>query len=326
LVRELIWEREALQTEHDEKLLAPIFEHQHANLSKEHHQTQSTRKKSTRKRSKAKLPRNLPPGWIEQLIEAMSTYEDSLLTAVVAATGCRPDELRQGVQLQLRANGEIEVEITGSKVSERTGGGQAWRRFTVNPTLTIGTQSARYIYDHLTGNRKQKPRRSFLRENGKPDPMRPVIVKTEGRGWQQRLARAAKSLGFEGVSPYSLRHEFATRYRSCMGNDDNLSAALGHRSSRMKRHYGSRRQGGGAHGISNIETSDPVRSTDSAMTRGQTTNEPQSGSPASTKPTSPEHTPLPTQTSCGTADEPPPDENLVDPPKGPRSRDQPGAG
>ena len=336
LVDELLEDRAILQAEVDEDL-APFFAQSHpdsvrASPNEEGRATADKRrpssghKKSTRKGSKAKSLRDLPSDWIGQLVEGMTTSEDSLLTATAAITGCRPEELRKGVALRLRDDGRIDAEILGSKVSDRTDGGQDWRLMAIDPTVSLGHLGARYLYDAFEGNSERTPRRSFLARPGKNAPKTQLVVTTQGRGWQQRMTRIAKQLGFTGVSPYTLRHDFATRIRSSTGNTDDLSAALGHRSARMKRHYGSRRKGGGAHGISQIETAEPIRQTGSAMAGTDNSmaanRNPPKGTEVSSAETSldkPMPPPAPT-------DEIEPDEDLLKPPDQPGSKNGPKIG
>jgi len=76
--------------------------------------------------SKRQALRGLPGDWREQLYQraAKGKYADAILVA--ALTGCRPEELRQGVHIRRVDNprsgmGEIRFEIDGAKVKAHQG-------------------------------------------------------------------------------------------------------------------------------------------------------------------------------------------------------------
>jgi len=78
--------------------------------------------------------------------------------------------------------------------------------------------------------------------------------------WRKRLTRAGERVGLRRLSPYSLRHQFASDQKQRGWNDDRLSQALGQASDRTRKHYGHSEQGRGrGGGLQSVSASVAVR-------------------------------------------------------------------
>lgn len=189
-----------------------------------------------RKTSKRKTLAGLPPDWREQVIGALKEA-DRVPAVVLALTGCRPAEFREGVLLE-REGGDLKVTIFGAKVSSLTGGGQERRVLTFDGADPL----ARCLLEHPGW------------QDGR------LAVGGDLGAWRKRFTRAAARLGFKKISPYSLRHQFAGDQKARGWNDDRLSQALGQASARTRKHYGHARQSrGGGGGLKAVAATRAVR-------------------------------------------------------------------
>lgn len=192
--------------------------------------------KKSRKTSKRRSLSRLPGDWRKQVIGALREG-DRLPAVVLALTGCRPSEFKEGVLFE-RDGPDLKATIFGAKVSELTGGGQAQRQLTFDASDPL----ARWLLDFPGWHGEQLGARGDL------------------SAWRKRLTRVAAGLGFQKISPYSLRHQFSGDQKARGWNDDRLSQALGHTSARMRQHYGHAEQGrGGGRGLKFVTATSPVR-------------------------------------------------------------------
>lgn len=178
----------------------------------------ATGKKKGKTSKRASLSR-LPEDWRERLIKALKP-DDVLPAVVLALTGCRPCEYKKGVTLE-RDGDDLKVTIHGGKQSAFTQGGQAVR------VLVFDGRDA--LANALIGLADKTGGMAWVQE--------------DLGAWRKRFTRAAAKLGFKGISPYSLRHQFSGDQKQRGWNDDRLSQALGHASARMKQNYGHANQG-----------------------------------------------------------------------------------
>ena len=207
-----------------------------------------TRKgKKPKKRSKRTSLSELPSDWAWQLVAEMPTEHDKLVTMVAIATGCRPQELRLGIGVTRLDGCRVRFWVRGAKVSDRTGGGQLWREQVVDVCEALGSLATEFL--------------ACL-----PGPDQTLLVDIQGGGWQKKLERRARRLGWPKVSAYSLRHQLASVLKDDNEVDGNvISQVLGHASDRSRRRYGmSRYGGGGGHGIESVEAAVEVRQHDDA--------------------------------------------------------------
>jgi len=209
--------------------------------------TRKGRRYSSRKISKRQSLNGLPDIWRSQLIRAMSTKEDQLALMVMSLTGARPEELRMGVQLVIETDQCLTFRIQGAKVSEVTGGGQAWRELTVDAWRVLDDdlvyELLAYIQEHQITTIQIDPKNAF----------------------QKRLQRIRYQLAqyhtaWKKVSAYSLRHQFAADLKANTTiHFDDISAAMGHTSDRTKQCYGHSSQKRGKGGITQITAAGPIK-------------------------------------------------------------------
>ncbi|MCK7546055.1 site-specific integrase [Marinobacter bryozoorum] len=211
-----------------------------AELDVKYKPNRSDNKKQRTKKSKRKSLKNLPDTW---RIELCKTICSELRLAAIISTlsGCRPAELAKGVKVCANDN-EIKITISGVKVSKITGGGQ--------PERILTLQNNNLLTDYLIGYLRTRKLNEII-----------VSVPNYNR-WYHEFKKAAKTLGWVNISPYSLRHQLSADLKSLGLNNEFLSRVLGHRSSRSKSQYGSFHQGRagkGGQSIIAVESTYPVR-------------------------------------------------------------------
>lgn len=182
-------------------------------------------KRSRKVKSKRGELKSLPENWKEQVIQAAlksPTYR--LVVYVLATIGCRPVELRHGVEISLgAAHAEILVR-KGAKVSEISG--QPWRMFKV-PVASLPDDV-----------------REYLQDGGE----RVVLSVFSTDALRAFLRELSARLGFRKVvTPYSFRHAVAEDLRSQGVAAHEIAAALGQVAAQTSSMYGRkvRHHGGG---------------------------------------------------------------------------------
>lgn len=172
--------------------------------------------------SKRKDLRGLPADWRERMVARLPNYRLAVL--VQAVTGCRPDELVNGVQLEIQ-NGYLVATIKGSKVTAKTG--QPWRR------LLWQVDSKSPLVRQLVAAVQAGPSMAKV-ENAKAYS---GAVRAAGvRQWPQRKTT---------VTPYCFRHAAASDMKASGIDKALISQALGHCSDVTKQYYGSYHQARG---------------------------------------------------------------------------------
>lgn len=171
----------------------------------------------------------LPADWMEQICNynENSKYRDAFYVA--ALTGCRPSELKKGIvaTYKLSSDGESELtfKIFGSKVTEHSG--QEWRTITYHNLERIGAFSK-----FLASVKAEGTKRIHIES--------PI-------NFTQEVRRIAKHLWPDHKSPvtaYCFRHQFSANLKNMKIGDD-TSKALGHRSTKTRRLYGTASQSRG---------------------------------------------------------------------------------
>lgn len=194
--------------------------------------------------AKRQLLGKLPPDWRERMLAASggSTYAAEL--AVLAATGCRPEELCKGVRIENRPEG-VSVLIEGAKVTEGTG--QPARRLVLDPGAS---EAARRL--------------SELAEGG---PVEIGHGRTPG-GLREAVRRVGRrALGRDDVTPYAFRHALSADLKAEGHAPEQIAAAMGHVSDRSQSHYGTYQQGGGSTGLRSATAARQVRTHDQGLER-----------------------------------------------------------
>ena len=175
--------------------------------------------------SKKKSLQTLPRNWVELVIAQAkrSKYFQAILIALVS--GCRPCELGKGATIIETADG-IEIDIIGAKVHDgpdyQSGQDNRWLKIKRSP-VTDMIERGQY---HLPGTVASY--RTTAANIG-------LVVTPEARN---------------RFTAYTMRHAFAAALKSAGVDPDDVSLALGHRSSKARRRYG---HGHGGKGIGPTE-------------------------------------------------------------------------
>lgn len=179
--------------------------------------------------SKRSSLKGLPDNWMDQICNhnKNSKYRDAF--HVAALTGCRPSELKKGVSVtyKLNASGESELtfKIIGSKVTTQSG--QEWRTITYHNIERMG-----YFSEFLESIKEAETKKINIDS--------PV-------NFTQEIRRIAKHLWSDHKKPitaYCFRHQFSANLKKLKIGDD-TSKALGHRSTKTRRLYGTASQARG---------------------------------------------------------------------------------
>jgi len=225
-IRRLLREREALLLAEQAVARSRVLDRIKTALSKLHMVRNMKRAellasgggKSKRAQSKRLDLHRLPEIWREQIIDCSNGRAYEEIFWVLAATGCRPEELLHGVTLNL-GHDHVHVRIAGAKVSNSSG--QIWRKFKVS-------------LDWL-------PVAMYERLEGRID----YVVRIASTGaLRSALARAARRVSLPRLCPYHFRHAAAEDMRESGWTADEIGGALGHCVGETSSYYGRRRRPG----------------------------------------------------------------------------------
>ncbi|EFI33167.1 integrase family protein [Desulfonatronospira thiodismutans ASO3-1] len=229
-----LYREEALRLGEDLKKLSPDYEKQHR-LNPPAPGNQPKPYKKDKISGKRKALRGLPSNWVGQLIDELPIqHQDAAL--IMALTGCRPAELEKGVWLETVDHDHLKVTIKGAKYIKNKQG-QKQR------VLKFALEDAHRLFNLAY----EEPR----------------LVWINKEAFRKAIRRAADNLGFKGVSPYSLRHQFAANLKSESGKKwthEDLAKALGHITDRCQQFYGHPNQARGrGSGILAVQASTSIK-------------------------------------------------------------------
>lgn len=184
--------------------------------------------------------RGLPDDWREKMfagLRSSSKYQD--IVAVLSATGARPAEFTQGIEVTLEAAGTLHFKIDGVKTH---GGkyGQVERSFSVS----VDRPELGYLRDRVMQN------------NG------PLVVKASAGALSDKIRQLSEKVFSHlksTVSAYVFRHQVAADLKASGLPDTEVSAALGHSVDETKGYYGAAQSARSTGGIKNIRSSRAVR-------------------------------------------------------------------
>lgn len=197
--------------------------------------------RSPREASKRKT---LPPAsWQRIVFNAADAHQKPAL-AVMWATGCRPAEIEQGVDLERTKDGII-IRIPGAKVSETKG--QPTRAVLID----LNSEAGQALLDVMGAETSMTVQRT---------------AKQVANDFTKHLKKRA---GMPQVSAYSFRHQTASDLKAGSADPVKVAEALGHASVHTQRHYGSKKRGGGASPIIAAQAEREVRSP-AALPEGRT--------------------------------------------------------
>ncbi|HUX81855.1 MAG TPA: hypothetical protein VMV35_03370 [Halothiobacillus sp.] len=169
-------------------------------------------------KSKRKSLKGLPDDWRDLMLESVKIEDQSPLL-VMTLTGCRPAELKKGVQV-IASDHLLAFIIQGAKVKENAG--QPQRAIAIDPKSVLSRNHA--LINKLFQSQ-------------------PTVRIDDDQRFQKRIYRIAKKLGFKQVSCYALRHQLAADLKSNKNTRTEIALSLGHQSERTQRFYGNHKQG-----------------------------------------------------------------------------------
>lgn len=166
-------------------------------------------------KGKRRTLRNLPDSWREMIFDA-STPKLKQSVAVLALTGCRPDELKKGISVSESELGII-FTIHGSKTND--GHGQQERTLTIERT----EQNARF-FDAIQAGEIQE-------DDGY---VRVSLNRLSKKIWPNR-----KSV----ISAYNFRHQMISDLKNTGADSIRIALTLGHSVTKTQSMYGQANQG-----------------------------------------------------------------------------------
>jgi len=170
------------------------------------------------RKSKRQDLRGLPSDWREKLIECMQDSVNYIPALVLAVSGCRPAELKKGIQIVIHDNMMV-IKIPGAKLGKHKG------------------QPERIIEYRLPSTNKLVSRlEDAIKYSGSieisinnPNSFCSAITYYGRQTFPGRR---------KAITPYCLRHSFASDLKRNLGDSDAVSQALGHQVDRTKSSYG----------------------------------------------------------------------------------------
>lgn len=158
----------------------------------------------------------LPNDWKDR-VQRETNDRDKPAVAVLALTGCRPEEVR-GTRVR-QDDEQVRFEIRGAKVDQDRG--IKMRVVTLDRSELEQSQAGRDLLDWV-GNRD----------------CRTVTHEGSTAAFRERVARAADRAGLEQVTSYTFRHAEARELKQSGLEKSEIAARLGHRSERSQSVYG----------------------------------------------------------------------------------------
>ena len=164
--------------------------------------------KSERSNGKRETVGQREAGWRDRVWEQVRE-KDKDAVAVLALSGARPAELKNGVTVTRTRDG-VRFDIAGAKVDDRTGRGQEKRSVSVTKEAAEKSPEGRHLLSELphTGD------------------TRTVTPKVLPDALSRRLERAGERAGEQHVSAYDYRHAFADRAKADGADKGELARAL----------------------------------------------------------------------------------------------------
>lgn len=176
------------------------------------------------RQSKRQTLRGLPLDWREQMLERFRTSKYLLAYVVQALSGCRPDELQNGVTVRRDAR-TIEFVVLGSKVKETQG----------QPVRTICYSTAG-THPLVVEILKHLPvKGSVVVDVANKDSYTSALRRVGKLIWPRRRSE---------ITPYCLRHAAAADWKAHLSPEE-VSSALGHAVDATASQYGQRQMSGG---------------------------------------------------------------------------------
>lgn len=172
--------------------------------------------------SKSASLRSMPNDWREQ-VAASLTGNRQLLYLIECVAGCRPKELKKGVTVLLRDDGDLELIVVGAKLGKDSG--QPFRRIVVAASSGVAARLAKL----LTVGTKVSSKPLI----GAVDTYRKAIARAGAKVFPRRNVSRQ-------VTAYSVRHQFKNNIRDAGFNRTQVAEAMGHVTTKSAAYYGTR--------------------------------------------------------------------------------------
>ena len=196
--------------------------------------------------SKRNLLKHLPVNWREQIFEVENFRGDKECQLFnIALTGCRPDELLKGMRWKLE-EGLLTATIEGSKYKKFAG--QKFRKLSFS------------IFPHLLS----KMFHTVFESGGEF-----VVSINNKKSFANYITNLGKHYFKDlksNLTPYVFRHQFASDLKAYVNSSEStltlkdISAALGHSTTEMKRLYGHIKQSkAGGLGLQKVEVERTIK-------------------------------------------------------------------
>jgi integrase len=180
------------------------------------------------KHSKSVSIRTVDEDWRERVAGAM-LGDLKLLFLLQCVTGCRPQELANGVQVRLRRDGTIVARVKGAKCDEVVG--QPSRCLRLAKANGVTLMLARMLeVGHTLDSRKC--------DLGSVNTYAKRVARACARAFPERKERRR-------LSPYSARHQFKADLVAAGWSRVEVAMAMGHSTTRSGTAYGQGGRGGG---------------------------------------------------------------------------------
>lgn len=180
------------------------------------------------RKSKSFSIRTAKDDWRERVAGAM-VGDLRLLFLLQCVTGCRPQELENGVQVRLRCDGTIVARVKGAKCDEFVGQPSRCLRLATIDGVTL------MLARMLKVGRTLDSRKCNL---GLVNTYAKRVARACGRAFPERKERGR-------LSPYSVRHQFKADLVAAGWSRVEVAMAMGHSTTRSGTAYGQGGRGGG---------------------------------------------------------------------------------
>jgi len=185
-----------------------------------------------------KITRTQLDKYFDHVVNKKSKYVDSI--AILSVSGCRPSELEDGIFITLNDDNSIKITIE-SKKTHKGKYGQQFRSFNVKDD----TKEFNYMVNQI--------------RNNKDDSLFVQVKSAKNLGSQmQKYSKQAFSRMKIAISPYTFRHQFGRKVKSCT-NKINVAIALGHSNDKSQRYYANASNNTGGFSIDQIEGTRDVK-------------------------------------------------------------------
>jgi integrase len=200
------------------------------------------RKYETDPQSKKVDLSKLPANWRQRVFEATESRRKNpsglrQSVAIIWATGCRPAELEEGVEIKINEAGLLVFHIRGAKYRAEDEGphkakrGLEWREIVVAPGSTPAADLLINLVQRAPGKK--------MTFDYKSDSLRAQLYKIGQEVFQKMKDPPV-------ISAYTFRHAMGADLKSCDDMTDiERSQVMGHLSQASLLKYGRRRRGGG---------------------------------------------------------------------------------